>query len=46
MASRTKHRERSMRRHAQKESAKNWFFTLCNRLAYGDVCRKDAVKAQ
>ena len=42
MASRTKHRERSMRRHAQKESAKNWFFTACNRLVYG----KAAIKAQ
>ena len=42
MASRTKHRERSMRRHVQKESAKNWFFRECGRFTYN----KAAVKAQ
>lgn len=42
MASKAKHRERSMRRHTQKESAKNWFFTACGRFTYG----KAAIKAQ
>lgn len=42
MATKTRHRERSMRRHAQKESAKNWFFTACGRFTYN----KAAVKAQ
>lgn len=35
MATRAKHRERSKRRYAQHESAKNWFFTCCGRYAYG-----------
>lgn len=42
MASKTKHRERSMRRHTQKESGKNWFFTACGRFTYG----KAVIKAQ
>lgn len=42
MASKTKHKERSMRRHIQKEAGKNWFFTGCNRFTYN----KAAVKAQ
>lgn len=44
MASNTKHRERSMRRHAQKESAKNWFFTSCGRFAYGQSSNQGTVK--
>lgn len=35
MATRAKHKERSKRRHTQKETAKNWFFTCCGRYAYG-----------
>lgn len=42
MATKTKHKERSMRRHTQKEAGKNWFFTLCGRFTYN----KAAVKAQ
>lgn len=34
MATRAKHKERSKRRHTQKESAKNWFFTECAKFTY------------
>lgn len=42
MATKTKHRERSRRRYARKESAKNWFFTSCNRITYGKASAANA----
>lgn len=42
MATRAKHKERSKRRHAQKEACKNWFFTECGRFTYN----RTVVKAQ